>query len=382
MGIIVFLLSCSDEFSILMGNYDSFVTNQSAFMVLGNSEFDNNTGGTTNDTFSGPSGIIIIGNKIFLADQGNNRILGFNSIPSTSGSAADFVMGQPDFTTSGDQGVSSSTMSIFGIASDDSKLFLSDYINNRILIFNTIPNSDNPEADIVVGQTDMTSNSSSCSQTTMNLPFDVAASKNKMVVSDYGNNRILVYNSIPTSNNTAADFVLGQPDFDQGSINAGLGPGSPTDRTLFNPGGIWTDGNSIIIADGSNSRVLIWKSWPVSNYEPADIVIGQPDFTTSSIDTTVKKFILSFYSDITVSKSGKLYISDSGNNRVLIYNTIPTNNYAAANIVLGQENFTNSSTGLSENTFNTPAGLFFDENTGQLYVTEYSNNRVLVFKTE
>jgi len=229
MGIIVFLLSCSDEFSILMGNYDSFVTNQSAFMVLGNSEFDNNTGGTTNDTFSGPSGIIIIGNKIFLADQGNNRILGFNSIPSTSGSAADFVMGQPDFTTSGDQGVSSSTMSIFGIASDDSKLFLSDYINNRILIFNTIPNSDNPEADIVVGQTDMTSNSSSCSQTTMNLPFDVAASKNKMVVSDYGNNRILVYNSIPTSNNTAADFVLGQPDFDQGSINAGLGPGSPTD---------------------------------------------------------------------------------------------------------------------------------------------------------
>ena len=39
-------------------------------------------------------------------------------------------------------------------------------------------------------------------------------------------------------------------------------------------------------------------------------------------------------------QNGKLYIADTGYNRVLIYNHIPTTNGVAADVVLGQPNFT------------------------------------------
>jgi len=38
-------------------------------------------------------------------------------------------------------------------------------------------------------------------------------SNGKMFVTDRSNNRVLVYNRVPTANGTVADFVIGQPDF-------------------------------------------------------------------------------------------------------------------------------------------------------------------------
>ena len=37
---------------------------------------------------------------------------------------------------------------------------------------------------------------------------------------------------------------------------------------------------------------------------------------------------------------GKLYVADTQDNRILIYNKIPTTNNAAADVVVGQPNFT------------------------------------------
>ena len=42
--------------------------------------------------------------------------------------------------------------------------------------------------------------------------------------------------------------------------------------------------NSMIaVADTDNNRVLIWSTIPTSNGVPADVVVGQPDFTHNSI---------------------------------------------------------------------------------------------------
>ncbi len=38
------------------------------------------------------------------------------------------------------------------------KLYVADYHNNRVLIYNSFPAADTPAADIVVGQSDMVSN--------------------------------------------------------------------------------------------------------------------------------------------------------------------------------------------------------------------------------
>ncbi len=47
------------------------------------------------------------------------------------------------------------------------------------------------------------------------------------------------------------------------------------------PQGVWIQGSKLFVADTQNNRVLIWNTIPTQNNQPADVVLGQPDFTTS-----------------------------------------------------------------------------------------------------
>ena len=53
---------------------------------------------------------------------------------------------------------------------------------------------------------------------------------------------------------------------------------------MNNPTQIASDGNVMAVSDTDNNRVLIWKQIPTSNQQPADVVLGQPDFTTEPAD--------------------------------------------------------------------------------------------------
>jgi hypothetical protein len=50
--------------------------------------------------------------------------------------------------------------------------------------------------------------------------------------------------------------------------------------------GVYTDGNKLFVADILNQRVLIFNSIPTSNGASADVVVGQPNFTSNSSGTT------------------------------------------------------------------------------------------------
>ena len=62
----------------------------------------------------------------------------------------------------------------------------------------------------------------------------VDESKNIMYISDMGNNRVLIYNSIPTTNYAPADVVIGQKDFNTHDTGAptSIPPGSSPDHPL------------------------------------------------------------------------------------------------------------------------------------------------------
>ena len=129
-----------------------------------------------------------------------------------------------------------------------------------------------------------------------------------------------------------ASLVLGQPDFIS-SDNA------LTPTGMRNPTGVATDGKVLAVADTDNNRILIWLSLPHSNGQPPDVVIGQPDFTHNG--TAVPPNATSLRGPIGVwIAGGKLYVADTQDNRILIYNKIPTTNGAAADVVIGQPNFT------------------------------------------
>src|SRR5262249_34017993 len=73
-----------------------------------------------------------------------------------------------------------------------------------------------------------------------------------------------------------ADVVLGQPV----STPTGI---TLTEGGLRPPTAVASDGRVIAVADTDNNRVLIWSRIPTPNGVPADVVVGQPDFTHNSI---------------------------------------------------------------------------------------------------
>ena len=87
---------------------------------------------------------------------------------------------------------------------------------------------------------------------------------------------------------------------------------------------------------------------------------------------------------VALDSSGNLWVADGGNNRVLRFSKNLSSGAIAKNadLVLGQPNFTtggNRSYGNGMNQMHAPSAITFDSQ-GKLYVADTGNNRVLVFK--
>lgn len=364
----------------LIREYDNekigFENNQDAMVVFGQPDFTShasNQGGSVGpNTFAQSFGRPeYVNGKLFLPDYGNNRVLVFNSIPITNNASADYAIGQTDLS-SNSSGLSSST--IHGpesVSSNGTELVFVDYNNNRILLYNLIPTSSGAEADVVIGQTDFGSKGSDTTAASVKGPESVFITSDKLFIADSINNRVLIYNSIPTSNGAAASIVLGQLDFTSKTS------GTSAD-TLKNPTDVWSDGTRLLVSDAGNHRILIWNTFPTVNGQAADVVVGQTDFSGSSAGLAADKFHRQW--NFTVSAiSDQLIVTDLDNHRVLIFNTIPTENGASADAVLGQADFTSKVTGCSETAINWPCGVAVLDST-RILMIDANNYRALIFE--
>jgi hypothetical protein len=160
-----------------------------------------------------------------------------------------------------------------------------DFNNNRVLIWNRMPASHFQTADVVLGQPNMTSNNPNnggISGSSMSTPILGQGDGTHYIVCDYSNHRVLIWNSLPTQNGQSADIVLGQPDMTSNTSNNG----GISARSLKNPTSSYVDQDGrLFVTDRGNSRVLVWNSFPTSNFQAADVVLGQPDFVTSGANT-------------------------------------------------------------------------------------------------
>jgi hypothetical protein len=365
------------QFSVVFDTVKiGFTNKQNASVVIGQPDFTSNSpnqgGSVAANTFTNSYGNPVYGaGKLFVPDYGNNRVLVFNSVPTSNNAGADYVIGQPDLT-SNTAGTSSTV--IHGpesVSTNGTKLMLVDYNNNRILIYNTIPTASGAAADVVVGQTDFTSGGSGLSASQINGPESAFITEDKLLIADSVNNRVLIFNSIPTTNGASADIVLGQTDF----TSNGSGTSA---TTLNNPTDVWSDGTRVIVSDAGNNRILIWNSFPTSNAQAADVVVGQTNFTSSSNGTAANKFRRQW--NFTASAaSDQLFVTDLDNHRVLIFNTIPTANGASADAVLGQATFATRNTGCTQSDINWPCGVCVIDET-RIIMIDANNSRALIFE--
>lgn len=357
----------------------SFSNFQAANLVIGQANFTSSV--STIDAYTGANSAcsdISSTGRFAVGGQGSGRILLYNSVPSVNGASASIVVGKTDFTTS-TSGCTQNLCSGFNgviFSPDGNKLIASDSYNHRVLIWNTIPTTNGQNADVVIGQTSFTSNASGCAADKFNFPAEMAVTPSgQLIIADLYNNRVLVYNKIPTTNGASADLVLGQPNFTTNTSGSGA-------NKFSGPWGIaLSSTGKLAVADHFNHRVLIFNSIPTAIGGTANVVVGQSTFTNVTPACTQNQ--ANYPIGVSFSPDGKLAVSEFGNHRVMIYNTIPSSNGVNADIVLGQPSFTSSTAyngGVNAQTMNEPYGINFDFN-GRLFVNGRAMSRTMVFGT-
>lgn len=417
-----------------LGLAADFTTGQAARAIIGQTTFTSQNSGASNSLVGGVGGVAYANNTLFVTDANrlgnlpiNNRLLVFNNlsriVPSTTAEigpntgrcpvcvqGASMVLGQPDFTSTNFSTTAGGMRLPTGVATDGRNLAVADTANNRVLLWKEIPTENGQPADVVLGQADfVTISPVVVTQTSLRAPQGVWIQNGRLFVADTQNNRIMIWNSLPTKNNQPADLVLGQPNFTT-SPNLDLTKSSLTAaaNTMLNPTSVTSDGVRLFVTDLGFNRVLIWKSIPTQTQQAADFEVGQKDFTTgfandnndlctpagsdssgNPIYPSTCGNTLSF-PRFALSDGTRLYIADGGNDRVLIFNQIPTANGAHADVVLGQpdeyndievtslqDQFNPNLFQSASNVTPSPTGLAWDGT--NLYVTDSLNFRILVF---
>jgi sugar lactone lactonase YvrE len=297
----------------------------------------------------------------------------------SNGQAATLVLGQPDFTSSASATTQSGMYYPSAVAVDPTthKVFVSEEINNRVLRFASIYALRNgAKAEAVLGQRNFTSNTADTTQSGMDEPeFVFVDGSGRLWVADYGNNRVLRFDHASTILSGApANAVLGQPNFSSSGY-------ATTQNGMYYPAGVFLDSSGRLwVADYYNNRVLRFdNAASKANGAKADGVLGQPDFTSNGYVTSQSG--MSYQSGVAVdNSSGRLYVADYYNNRILVFNSAATlANGAKASYVLGQTNFTTRTPGTSATTLDSVYSVFFDQTSKVLFAADYTNSRVLMY---
>lgn len=386
--------------------------------VLGQSDFGANAAGGGGTGLSGPVSIALGPNPaaahLYVADTGNNRVLGYRDAAALSnGAAADLVIGQQNFCSTacntGGKAGAATLCAPSGVAVDsDGNLYVADSGNNRVTQYAdpfAALAADQQSAGFiaqrVLGQANLASTGCNRSRggfgpptaATLCSPRAVAIDGDqRLYVADSGNNRVLGYDH--PLDQPAGNIVIGQLGF--GSYKCNLG-GAPSASSLCLPSGVAADkSGNLYVADEDNHRVLEFDA-PRSNAPPAHLVFGQPDAASRRSGGCAGAITnadgLCFPNGIALDGIGSLYVADRGSNRVLEYlnplapgtGTQGTSGSASdttADFVFGQNgNFAASARndgGTTADSLSQPAGVAVDA-AGSLYVADTGNNRVLEY---
>ncbi len=350
---------------------------------------------------------------LFVADVFNARVLKYDTPlnpnsgePGAGDTVADLVIGQNGFSSAAQcskhrRESASVVCEPEGVAVDSTgNVYISDA--NRILEFDNLRPGAPKSARRVYGQKNFSSYlcgpptaDSICSPL---LP--AVDGVGRLFVPDSRNNRLLSYDTPLVS--SVATRELGQIDFTHGD------PNFPGRRSFSYPSATIADASGhLYVADGS--RVLGWASAQgFVNGQPADLVLGQPDFYSTSCHLLgppscstgtshcVKKKnppkpdrsspLMCGPQGLAADDAGNLFVSDTDNNRVMSFanpfdacaGKFPCVGAPPSYIVDGKGDAFGCRKP-SANTLCQPEQIAVDH-AENLWISDYSNSRVVLVK--
>lgn len=333
----------TDHNRVLIWNRIPSVNNQPADVVVGQPDFATVSTSTspTAKSLRGPQGVWIQNGKLYVADTGANRVLIYNHIPTSNGAAADVVLGEPNFTTYVEPDLSkqittataTNMLNPVSVTSDGIRLFVTDLGYNRVLIWNSIPSSNAAPADLAIGQPGLTTGDpnngystdpndpnqketpQACpTQTgtdangnptyypvcnaTLSFPRFALSTGSQLFVADGGNDRVLVFNTIPTQSGAFADIVLGQ-------IGGGVDQATDAADSMSGPMGLAWDGVNLYVSDAFNRRITVYT--PAVNSVPYQGVTNSASINVIANGTITLGGTITAGNVVTVTINGTNY---------------------------------------------------------------------------
>lgn len=302
-----------------------------ADLVIGQPDFfhegRNGKGEVGAATLNMPTGIAASMGVLAVADAWNHRILIWHGYPTTSNRPADVVLGQSDFSggfaNRGADTPRADTLNwCYGVAIADSKLIVCDTGNRRVLVWNAIPTESGTPADLVLGQRDFITRDDNAGHAGgalgMRWPHGIAVAGDMLLVSDAGNNRVMVWRRFPQAVGALCNFVLGQTDFM--GLDHNRASYYPTSSAMNMPYGLTVQGGMLVVTDTANSRLLGFELEGLAMDTPAIALAGQPLFLDKGDNcwrSATRDSVCWPYS--AAACGNLLVIADAGNNRVLLW---------------------------------------------------------------
>ncbi|BAH37448.1 hypothetical protein GAU_0406 [Gemmatimonas aurantiaca T-27] len=340
---------------------------------------------TANQLYA-PRGVWFDDERIVVADSGNHRVLIWNGHPSQDGADADVVLGQPHFhaegPAAGGRGCDNGLHLPTGVLVHHGRLLVADAWHHRILVWNEIPTCNDTPPSYAIGQPTvsdaMPNAGGSIAGNALYWPYGLGMAGGWFWIADTGNRRVLGWPHIPEPGESA-QVVLGQDDATRGDENRG---GDPSAASFRWPHAISGDDQTLFVADAGNHRVLGWTPAPLSD-RPADLVLGQKGFThNEELPHRPQGAHRLRFPYAVAARQDTLITADTANNRLLRWHGMPRRGVQTpAQEVFGQFNFDaageNRWTAVADDTLCWPYGVWLHDN--HLAIADSGNNRVMLW---
>ena len=234
-----------------------FQSGQAARAVIGQSSF------SSRDPGIAAHSLFISQGRLYAADSTDHvQTFDLGKIPG----AKDELFDRPGVTCAlcGFPAVAVANQSVIqGVAASatfGSTVAVADTVNHRVLIWRGVSGSQKP--DVILSRPFLD-------------PVSVALDGKHLFVGDAGWHRVLVWNTLPSGDDTPADEVLGQPDFASAVVNDTPGAGS-----LRNPSALASDGLNLFVADAADRRILVFT--PGDSVLPGDAIVNSASLVSTA----------------------------------------------------------------------------------------------------
>ena len=238
-----------------------------------------------------------------------------------NGQAARAVIGQPSFTAR-DAGITVTTLTVL-----NNRLYAAD-AGHHLLTFDLakIPGAKDDLAERQGGACVLCGFSPIASMDQPVFPgiAGVSVFGKTVAVVDTQGHRVLVWRDVSSPRSSQApDIVLGRTVRDSSGISA---------ASMMEPVSVALDGKRMFVGDAALHRVLIWNSIPSADNQPADAVLGQPNFTAVSASDTPGPETIG--RPVALASDGtNLFVGDGSERRILVFTAadVPLSSKAVLN---------------------------------------------------